>query len=163
MFSRRGGAPARGAGRARHPAAANTALAPGALAAMAVRASLHLARRYDGKRIFKEEFMIKHTREKQVKIVATGLALRMLAAPLPALPLQESSVLMASGGVVCPGDGAYTGEYIQIAQDAQGASWGYTNIGVANVESGNLNVRAVSLHRRYRCALLMRPVKWSRP
>lgn len=35
-------------------------------------------------------------------------------------------------------------EYIQIAQDAQGASWGYTNIGVANVESGNLNVRAVS-------------------
>ena len=34
-------------------------------------------------------------------------------------------------------------EYLQIAQDAQGASWGYTNIGVANVESGNLNIRAV--------------------
>ena len=42
--------------------------------------------------------MIKHTREKQVKIVATGLALCMLAAPLSA-SAAESSVLMASGGV----------------------------------------------------------------
>lgn len=33
-------------------------------------------------------------------------------------------------------------EYIAAAQEAQGASWGYTNIGIANVESGNLNVRA---------------------
>lgn len=33
-------------------------------------------------------------------------------------------------------------EYIAAAQDAQGASWGYTNIGIAEVESGNLNVRA---------------------
>ncbi len=33
-------------------------------------------------------------------------------------------------------------EYIAAAQEAQGASWGYTNIGIAEVESGNLNVRA---------------------
>ena len=33
-------------------------------------------------------------------------------------------------------------EYIAVAQEAQGASWGYTNIGIAEVESGNLNVRA---------------------
>ncbi len=33
-------------------------------------------------------------------------------------------------------------EYVAKAQEAQGASWGYTNIGIANVESGNLNVRA---------------------
>lgn len=33
-------------------------------------------------------------------------------------------------------------EYIAAARDAQGASWGYTNIGIAEVESGNLNVRA---------------------
>ena len=32
-------------------------------------------------------------------------------------------------------------EYIEAAQHAQGASWGYTNIGIADVESGNLNVR----------------------
>ena len=33
-------------------------------------------------------------------------------------------------------------EYVLKAQEAQGAAWGYTNIGIANVESGNLNVRA---------------------
>lgn len=32
-------------------------------------------------------------------------------------------------------------EYIAAAQEAQGASWGYTNIGITEVESGNLNVR----------------------
>ena len=68
----------------------------------------------------------------------------MLAAPLSA-SAAESSVLMASGGVASVLETERTlEEYIQIAQDAQGASWGYTNIGVANVESGNLNVRAVS-------------------
>ena len=34
-----------------------------------------------------------------------------------------------------------TEEYIAIAEEAKGASWGYTNLGLANVESGNLNVR----------------------
>lgn len=34
-----------------------------------------------------------------------------------------------------------TEEYLKAAQEAQGAAWGYTNIGIANVESGNLNVR----------------------
>lgn len=33
-------------------------------------------------------------------------------------------------------------EYIQAAEEAQGAMWGYTNLGLANVEEGNLNVRA---------------------
>ncbi len=32
-------------------------------------------------------------------------------------------------------------EYIEIAQGAKGAFWGYTNLGLANVESGNLNIR----------------------
>lgn len=87
--------------------------------------------------------MIKHTREKQVKIVAAGLALCMLAAPLSA-SAAENSVLMASGGVASVLETERSlEEYLQIAQDAQGASWGYTNIGVAYVESGNLNVRAV--------------------
>ena len=36
-----------------------------------------------------------------------------------------------------------TEEYIQVAEDAKGASWGYTNIGIADVTSGNLNVRAL--------------------
>jgi cell wall-associated NlpC family hydrolase len=33
-------------------------------------------------------------------------------------------------------------DYIAIAEQAKGATFGYTNIGIANVESGNLNVRA---------------------
>lgn len=33
-------------------------------------------------------------------------------------------------------------EYVALAAEAKGAQWGYTNIGIANVESGNLNVRA---------------------
>ena len=32
-------------------------------------------------------------------------------------------------------------DYLSLAEEAKGALWGYTNIGVANVESGNLNVR----------------------
>ncbi|MCR5256232.1 MAG: C40 family peptidase [Acetatifactor sp.] len=32
-------------------------------------------------------------------------------------------------------------EYIRYAQDAQGSLWGYTDLGICNVESGNLNVR----------------------
>lgn len=36
-----------------------------------------------------------------------------------------------------------TEEYMAKAEEAQGASWGYTNLGIADVESGNLNVRAV--------------------
>lgn len=72
-----------------------------------------------------------------------GMALCVLASPMPA-SAAESSVLMASGGVASVLEMERSlEEYIQIAQDAQGASWGYTNIGVANVESGNLNIRAV--------------------
>ena len=32
-------------------------------------------------------------------------------------------------------------EYIAVAEEAKGAHWGYTNLGIANVESGNLNIR----------------------
>lgn len=35
-----------------------------------------------------------------------------------------------------------TQDYLDIAQQAKGATFGYTNIGIADVESGNLNVRA---------------------
>ena len=34
-------------------------------------------------------------------------------------------------------------EYIAIAEQAKGALWGYTHLGIANVESGNLNIRAI--------------------
>ncbi len=34
-------------------------------------------------------------------------------------------------------------ECLAIAEESEGAFWGYTNLGIANVESGNLNVRAI--------------------
>lgn len=34
-------------------------------------------------------------------------------------------------------------EFITFAEQTKGSFWGYTNIGIANVEKGNLNVRAV--------------------
>ena len=34
-------------------------------------------------------------------------------------------------------------EYIAIAEQAKGAHWGYTHLGIANVDSGNLNIRAI--------------------
>jgi hypothetical protein len=87
--------------------------------------------------------MIKNKKNRQIRIIAMGMALCVLASPMPA-SAAESSVLMASGGVASVLEMERSlEEYIQIAQDAQGASWGYTNIGVANVESGNLNIRAV--------------------
>lgn len=87
--------------------------------------------------------MIKNKKNRQMKIIAAGMALFLLASPISA-SAAGSTTLMASGGIasVLEMDRSLE-EYIQIAQDAQGASWGYTNIGVANVESGNLNVRAV--------------------
>ncbi len=87
--------------------------------------------------------MIKNKKNRQIRIIAAGMALFVLASPISA-SAAGSTTLMASGGIasVLEMDRSLE-EYIQIAQDAQGASWGYTNIGVANVESGNLNVRAV--------------------
>ncbi|MCD7725679.1 MAG: NlpC/P60 family protein [Clostridiales bacterium] len=35
-------------------------------------------------------------------------------------------------------------EYAEAYEKAKNANWGYTNLGIANVESGNLNVRAVA-------------------
>ncbi len=87
--------------------------------------------------------MLKNKKNRQIRIIAAGMALFVLASPISA-SAAGSTTLMASGGIasVLEMDRSLE-EYIQIAQDAQGASWGYTNIGVANVESGNLNVRAV--------------------
>ena len=54
-----------------------------------------------------------------------------------------NGTLLASG-VSSVIESSFTAEeYLNIAKQAKGASWGYTNIGIAEVESGNLNVRAV--------------------
>ena len=53
----------------------------------------------------------------------------------------QESVLPSAGVASMLEARLSTEEYLKAAQEAQGAAWGYTNIGIANVESGNLNVR----------------------
>lgn len=79
---------------------------------------------------------------KKIMLASVGLILCLAAEPMQ---------VSASTLDVLPGAGVTSflevslseEEYIKIAEEAQGALWGYTNIGIANVESGNLNVRAV--------------------
>jgi len=54
---------------------------------------------------------------------------------------EGDSVLQSAGVTAVLQTKLSAEEYIERAIQAQGAAWGYTNIGVANVESGNLNVR----------------------
>lgn len=73
-------------------------------------------------------------------ILSAGLALYMAAEPALALAA-ENDALPGAGITSVLETSLSTEEYLEMAQQAQGASWGYTNIGIANVESGNLNVR----------------------
>ena len=75
-------------------------------------------------------------------VTAAALAVCLAAEPLEAAAANEG-VLQASGIAAILETTMSAQEYIQVAEDAKGACWGYTNIGLSNVESGNLNVRAI--------------------
>lgn len=79
--------------------------------------------------------------------ISAGMIFALCLEPLQ---VQASENVLPSAGIASLLEARFTTEeYIQAAQDAQGACWGYTNIGIANVESGNLNVRdAPSLEGR---------------
>ena len=80
-----------------------------------------------------------------IRVASVGLAACMLLQPMnvsAAEVLQVKDVLQQAGIASLIDVKLTQEEYVAIAQEAQGASWGYTNIGIANVESGNLNVRA---------------------
>ena len=78
--------------------------------------------------------------KRTVRVVSVGLVLALAFEPMAvsaASPLQNvgvASVLETN---------KTTEEYMAMAEQAKGALWGYTNLGIADVESGNLNVRAV--------------------
>lgn len=79
-----------------------------------------------------------------VRMIGTCLAVCLLL-PMEAEASDNSSAkdVLQQAGIASMMDVSLTEEeYIAAAQEAQGASWGYTNIGIAEVESGNLNVRA---------------------
>ncbi len=77
-------------------------------------------------------------------IVSAGLALCVAFQPMTALAAEGDGILQAAGVASIMDISKTQEEYLSSAQEAQGALWGYTNIGIAQVESGNLNVRAAA-------------------
>ncbi len=74
-------------------------------------------------------------------VVSAGVVLCLAFPPVQAAA-EEGVVLPTAAGVTTVLQTKLsTEEYIELAQQAVGAAWGYTNIGIANVENGNLNVR----------------------
>lgn len=79
--------------------------------------------------------------KKHIAVMSAGLALCMILEPMQVSAAATASVLPTAGVASVLEAKLSTQEYIEIAKQAVGSSWGYTNIGIANVESGNLNVR----------------------
>lgn len=90
--------------------------------------------------------MINRNKVKQAFWVACfGVASYMCLQPMETFAAEVNSVrnVLGQAGIASYFDMNLTQEeYLAKAKEAKGASWGYTNIGIANVESGNLNVRA---------------------
>lgn len=78
----------------------------------------------------------------KMKLLSAGLAVCIVLQPMQA-SAAESIVLQSAGVASILETSLSAEEYIAMAQQAQGALWGYTNLGIANVENGNLNVRAI--------------------
>ncbi len=86
-----------------------------------------------------------HKRRGAICIAGAGLAACILLQPFDVFAAESAQVknILQQAGIASLIELNMTQEeYVVKAQEAQGASWGYTNIGIANVESGNLNVRA---------------------
>lgn len=90
--------------------------------------------------------MIKRRYKKgAIAVAGLGLATCMIIQPMQvsATEIQSVKNVLQQAGIASFFEVELTPEqYVAIAKEAKGASWGYTNIGIANVESGNLNVRA---------------------
>ncbi len=71
-------------------------------------------------------------------MAAAGMVLGALCVPFSA---EAAGVLPASGIAAFFEKTLTNEEYIAMAAEAEGAVYGYTNIGIANVGKGNLNVR----------------------
>ena len=81
-------------------------------------------------------------RNHAVKVLSAGAGVVLCLALSPMqVSAEGDSVLKTAGVTTVLQTKLSTEEYIELAQQAIGAAWGYTNIGIANVESGNLNVR----------------------
>lgn len=74
-------------------------------------------------------------------VLSTSLMISLSALPLYVGATEMDEGFQTAGVALVLENSMSEEEYVEIAKQAQGASWGYTNVGVANVESGNLNVR----------------------
>ncbi len=77
--------------------------------------------------------------KRMTAVVSAGLALALWIEPLQVSA--EENFMPTAGIASALESNLSTEEYIEAAIQAKGASWGYTNLGIADVESGNLNVR----------------------
>lgn len=76
---------------------------------------------------------------KIIGVMSAGLMLALCANPMQASA--SENIMPAAGVAALRSTQLSVEEYIELAVEAKEASWGYTNIGIANVSSGNLNVR----------------------
>ncbi|MCM1569607.1 MAG: SH3 domain-containing protein [Roseburia sp.] len=74
-------------------------------------------------------------------LFSAGLVCMMAVEPLTVQAAQTDKVLQMAGVDAMLEFNMSKEEYVEVARQAEGAHWGYTNLGIANVESGNLNVR----------------------
>lgn len=82
-----------------------------------------------------------------IRLLGAGLCAVLLLEPMAVSAASVSSVrnVLGQAGVASLIEVELTDEeYMKAYEDAQGASWGYTNLGIANVSSGNLNIRTDS-------------------
>ena len=93
-----------------------------------------------GVRIIIQRMLIKMRKTiymKGIAMLSAGLIISFALEPMQV----SASVLPSSGVASVLETNRTTEELIQAAEEAKGAFCGYTNIGIADVESGNLNVR----------------------
>ncbi len=83
---------------------------------------------------------MRYLKNRKTMVATAGLMLCMALHPITAYA-EETNVLQAAGVTSVLETKLSAEEYLELGQQAQGAAWGYTNIGIANVEAGNLNVR----------------------
>lgn len=81
-----------------------------------------------------------------LRLVGAGLSIVLLMDPMVvnASTMSVRNVLGQAGVATLMEEELTNEEYMEVAEAAQGASWGYTNLGIANVSSGNLNIRTDS-------------------
>ncbi len=82
-------------------------------------------------------------KRKGIMAFAAGVMLCLAAEPVQAYAASDSGALLTAGVASMLESNLSEAECIELARTAAGSSWGYTNIGIADVESGNLNVRAL--------------------